>query len=212
MEEIAHTVDNTNIIITQHVRRSTAIRHVQPSTPHQYPFQEYEPQPGMQYLEPSNLEVVQHRHGLSQNRTYEQPSLLPELKPRWDLSPEPPHAVSFSDLQAVSTSDLHTVPISDLHTVPVPVSNSSTPSQSSPEPDSQKIKPRIFGLKRKKFWVILSTSIFLFIAALAVGVGVGVARSQGSTTYVSAEISFFSLLHHTRKIHLYPTHRIHDAP
>lgn len=195
MDEISQTADETSITITQHARRSTPSRQLQPSTPQQHAYQEYEPQPGIQYLEPSNLEVVQTRQGLSQNRTYEQPSILPELKPPWGLSPQPPQAVPFSDLQAVPFSDLNAVQISNLEPSDPqrrgrhPYPNDGTPSQSlwSSEADHKskkktKIKPPILGLKRRTFWILLSITIFISIAAIAVGVGVGVARLQGSTT------------------------------
>ena len=196
MEEGQQTADNADIIITQHVHRPTAHRHAQhfrpqqhtqPVTPRRHAFQEYEPQPGIQYLEPSNLEVVHARQGLSQNRTFEQPSHLPEFKPpsRWGLSPEPPHAVPFSDLHAVPISDLHPVQISNLEFSNHPHrGRHQSLWPSGPDHKSKtktKIKPPILGLKRKTFWVLLSISIFISVAAIAVGVGVGVARLQGST-------------------------------
>ncbi|KAK3692839.1 hypothetical protein B0T22DRAFT_29095 [Podospora appendiculata] len=137
--------------------------------------------PGMQVVEPSTLEVVQPRQGLSNNRTWEKTSGLPETV--YGYGPDPaspgssqngtPHTAYGSVAPAYHQSPYYSQPALVAQDV-----NGGGAGGGSPAPPAATIA----GIKKQTFWVVLSIGIFLAVVAIAVGVGVGVSRANSSSS------------------------------
>ncbi|KAK0621463.1 hypothetical protein B0T17DRAFT_508810 [Bombardia bombarda] len=140
-------------------------------------YQEYE-NPGMEVLQPSDLEVALPRQDLSHNKTWEKASGLPEAAPYgYQGYPPPsrdgtPHTAYTSVAPAYDQRPLVAGPNGTGNDPP-----NGGGGGGGGGPGSDGSSSRICGLKRQTFWIILAIGVFLAVVAVAVGVGVGVSQA-----------------------------------
>ncbi|KAK0722953.1 hypothetical protein B0T26DRAFT_242683 [Lasiosphaeria miniovina] len=163
-------------------------------------FQEHSV-PGMEVVEHSNLEVVTSRQGLSQTKTWEKTSGLPEPHNPYltghdygqqrhhrqdsrQTEPGPghmgtgPHGTPLTSYSSIAPPYGFNNPYDHQPLVP-PSAKGGGGSGGGGAPFSQ--RERICGLKRQTFWIVLAIVIFLLVVGAAAGVGVGVATSRKSS-------------------------------
>lgn len=165
-------------------------------------FQEHSV-PGMEVVEHSNLEVVTPRQGLSQTKTWEKTSGLPEPHTPYltghdygqqrhhrqgsrqtEPGPGPghigtgPHGTPLTSYSSIAPPYGFNSPYDHQPLVP-PSAKGGGGRGGGGAPFSQ--RERICGLKRQTFWIVLAIVIFLVVVGAAAGVGVGVATSRKSS-------------------------------
>jgi hypothetical protein len=139
-------------------------------------FQEREHNPGLEVLSPSDLEVVAPRQNLSQNKTWESTSALPEatLAPG-AATPGYPH-----------TNEYMSSPMTAYSSVAPAYDYQATPFEQPPPngKDGRDIfhRERICGVRRQIFWALIALGVFLLVAAVAIGVGLGVGLNKNDSS------------------------------
>ncbi|KAK3333573.1 hypothetical protein B0T19DRAFT_129700 [Cercophora scortea] len=158
-----------------------------------YPDDESSSSPGMQVVEPSTLEVVQPRQGLSNNRTWEKTSGLPEPVVYGGGHNHNHHGIGtdpaspWSQNGGTPHTPYGSVAPAYYHQGESPYDYGQQQQQQQPPSAPAPAPPAatIAGLRRQTFWVVLAIGVFLAVVAIAVGVGVGVSqanKSGGSST------------------------------
>lgn len=140
---------------------------------------------GLQVVE-TGLEVAEPRQGLSQNKTWEQTSPLPEplLQSRDDPYKSNPALPVYNNYNygGYDAGYDGASPGTAYSGVSPDYMNQGSYDPTLPE------KPpvaaaRVCGMRKQVFWAVFAIGVFAIVAAIAIGVGVGIAtRNNGDST------------------------------
>ncbi|KAJ9155137.1 hypothetical protein NKR23_g2246 [Pleurostoma richardsiae] len=136
---------------------------------------------GLQVVE-TGLEVAEPRQGLSQNRTWEQTSPLPEAIPQHQPQQQQEHdAYKNAPYPAAYTGGYGGSPDAAYSATISPDYGYQGGLPPEPPVLEKNQDRRICGLRRHVFWAVVAIAVFAIVAAIAIGVGVGIAtRNNGS--------------------------------
>lgn len=153
---------------------------------------------GLQVVE-QGLEVAEPRQGLSQSKTWEQHSALPEVSTT--SYPEVYHDAKPAELGNHPALAGQGAPggYGGYAGLPTPSTGVVSPDHAylggrNPY-DQTPPGRRICGLRKNVFWAILAIGIFAIVAAVAIGVGVGIGTRNSNDSAASARcVNFLFML------------------